>query len=73
MAMVNNPDGEQMRSLFGPQQTDAMVRQVINVCWMSLPRTQRTVADVEREVRRIFERALKDLREDAQSFGFADA
>jgi hypothetical protein len=58
-----------MRKMFGPQQVDQMVRQAIQFCWMGLPEEKRTVDEVERQVRRILDRALKDMREDAGAFG----
>lgn len=59
----------QMRKMFGPQQVDQMVRQAIQVCWMCLPEDKRTVDEAERQVRRILDRAIKDMREDTSAFG----
>jgi hypothetical protein len=61
---------DDMGRFFGPQQIDQMVRQAVHTCWSVLPPERRTVQNVETEVRRIVERALKDMREDAQAFGF---
>jgi hypothetical protein len=36
---------------------------------MALPKERRNVEEVEQEIRRIVERALANLREDAASFG----
>jgi hypothetical protein len=46
-----------------------LIRQVICLCRLMLPEEKRTVACVEAEVRRLVERALKDLRDDATAFG----
>ena len=62
-------DPETFRSLLGPQQIDRQVRQAIQFCWMAMPAERKNVDEVEKEVRRIVERALRDLREDYQSFG----
>jgi hypothetical protein len=35
---------------------------------MSLPDEKRSVEEVEKQVRRVVDRALRDLREDAESF-----
>jgi hypothetical protein len=73
MAMFQTPEGgdaaEQMAGLFGPGQIDHMIRQAIRFCWMSLPKERRTVEEMEQQVRRLLDRALKDFREDRQAFG----
>ncbi|HZV03953.1 MAG TPA: hypothetical protein VE999_02585 [Gemmataceae bacterium] len=65
-----DPKGmKRMRAFFGPQQVDLQIRQAIQCCWMALPPKQQRVEEVEKEIRRIVDRALQDLREDADSFG----
>jgi hypothetical protein len=61
---------EQFRQMFGPQQVDEHIRHAIQFCWMSLPKERQTAPEVEKEIRRLVERALRDLREDAAAFGF---
>jgi hypothetical protein len=53
----------------GPQQVNHQIRQAIQFCWMSLPPGNQNIDEVERQVRKIFERAIRDFREDAESFG----
>jgi len=66
----DSPDGHQsIKDLFGPQQVDALIRQAITSCWISLPAEGRSVAEVEAQVRRIFDRAINNLKEDASQFG----
>jgi hypothetical protein len=36
---------------------------------MSLPKGRRTPEEMEKQLRRLFERALKDFREDREAFG----
>jgi hypothetical protein len=36
---------------------------------MSLPKERRTVEELEQQIRRIVDRALRDFREDRQAFG----
>lgn len=60
---------KRMRALFSPQQVDHQIRQAIQFCWMALPPEQQSVEEVEKQIRRIVDRALRDLREDADSFG----
>jgi hypothetical protein len=61
-----------MRSMFGPQAVDNAIRQAITVCWMTLPDDKKNVAAAEAELRRVFERAIASLREDAQAFGIGE-
>lgn len=44
------------------------IRNAVLVCWMSLPKERQSVDEVEKEIRRIVDRALKNFREDASSF-----
>jgi hypothetical protein len=60
-----------MRQFTGQGQVDQQIRQAIQFAWMTLPNDRKTVAEVERVVRPVFERALKDFREDAEFFGLA--
>jgi len=65
-------DQERMRHMFGPQQIDTMVRQAIHFCWMALPPDRTNVDEVEKQIRRIVDRAIKDLREDMNAFGLGE-
>jgi hypothetical protein len=59
---------ENFSEMMGPGHVDQAVRSAIQACWMALPKDRRTVAEVERQIRRITERALESLREDAGAF-----
>ena len=63
---------ERMAGMFGPAQIDHQIRQAIQFCWMGLPKQRRSVEEVEVQIRRIVDRALRDFREDRQAFGKAD-
>lgn len=70
MFQAGDPDAEErLRAMFSPDTIDHQIRQAIQFTWMMLPKEKRTVAEVERVVRQIFERALKDYREDGETFG----
>jgi len=72
MAHFTNDDpesGDRIRSFMGPGQVDHLIRQAIQFAWIALPQERKTVAEVERVIRVIVERALKDLREDGEAFG----
>jgi hypothetical protein len=58
-----------MADFFRPGQVDQTIRQAIQLCWMALPKDRRTVEEVEKQVRRILERALENFREDNEAFG----
>lgn len=62
---------ERMSQMFGPGHVDQAIRGAIQACWMALPKERRSAAEVEKEIRRIVERALLNLREDAEAFGKA--
>jgi hypothetical protein len=69
-ARMDDPEGmDRMREFMGPGQVDQMIRQAIQFAWAMLPDDRKTVMDVERVIREIVDRALKDLREDADKFG----
>jgi len=69
----NDDDADdRMRAMFGPQQIDQMVRQAVSFCWMALPPERRNVNEVEKEIRRLVDRAMRDLREDQDHFGASD-
>jgi hypothetical protein len=71
--MMFNPDDPQardnMRRMFSPAQVDGLIRQAIQICWMMLPDDKKTVDELEKQFRRIGDRAIRDLREDADAFG----
>ena len=66
----NDPEKrERIRSFFGPQQIDQQIRHAIQFCRMSLPDDRKNVGEAEKQIRRLVDRALGDLREDADAFG----
>jgi hypothetical protein len=60
---------ERLADLFGPGQVDQTIRQAIHFCWMALPKDRKNADELERQIRRIVDRALKDFREDSEQFG----
>ena len=59
---------EKMREFFSPTQIDRQIRQAIQFCWMALPKEKWNVAELERQIRRLVDRALRDCREDFDEF-----
>ena len=71
----NEGEGDEQPDLgqmFGRGHVDQSIRQAVQACWMALPKSRRTVNEVEHQIRRLMERALKDLREDSAAFGRED-
>jgi hypothetical protein len=70
---ANDPDAwKKMRGMFSPAQVDQTIRQAIQMCWMMLPKDKKNPDAVAAEIRRIVDRALANLKEDAQAFGIDD-
>ena len=65
----NNEAVEEMADFFGPGQVDQTIRQAIHFCWIALPKDRKNADELENQVRRIVDRALKDFREDYEQFG----
>ena len=65
---MSGDDAEKLRDMFGPAQIDQFIRQAIQFCWMGLPKTKRSPDELEKQIRRIVDRALRDFREDQQAF-----
>ena len=59
---------DRMAEMFGPGQIDQMIRQGIHFCWMALPKDRKNADELEKQIRRIVDRALKDFREDQEQF-----
>ena len=60
---------ENMAALFGPAQVDHTIRQAIQFCWMALPKESRNPEEMERQIRRLVDRALRDFKEGSEAFG----
>ena len=67
----NPKELNKMRELFGPSQVDHSIRQAIQMCWMALQENRRTAKELEKQFRRIVDRATKDMHEDAEAFGLS--
>ncbi|MDM4019620.1 hypothetical protein, partial [Roseiconus lacunae] len=71
MAVFDASDEEsfdKMRDMFGPVEIDQQLRQAIQFCWMGLPKDKQNVDELERQVRRLVDRAIRDIREDFDQF-----
>jgi hypothetical protein len=52
-----------------PAHLDQTVRQAVQLCWTVIPKDRRTTEELEKQFRRVAERALKDFAEDQTAFG----
>jgi hypothetical protein len=71
MAYFNGGDPEgakNLRDMMGPHAVDQQIRQAVSMCWLLLPDGKKSIEAVEAEIRRLVDRALKDLKEDATRF-----
>ena len=59
---------EKMADWFSPAQIDQTIRQAVQFCWMALPKERRNAQELEKQIRRLVDRALKDFREDSEAF-----
>jgi hypothetical protein len=69
--MSGDPMAARMREHLGPFAVDTSARNLITTCWRNLPEDGRNVDEVERQVRKLVDRALAEFREDSAAFGFS--
>ena len=56
---LGDPDQQDaIRQMMGPAQLDQHIRLAIQMCWMMLPSERRSADEVERQLRRVVDRAL---------------
>ena len=61
--------GEQEKHPFlTPAHADEAIRSAVQMCWLMLPPEKRTVEEVEKQIRRLVDRALQNFQEDQQAF-----
>ena len=58
-----------MADFYGPGQINQTIWQAIHFCWLALPKERKNADELEKQVRRIVDRALRDFREDSEAFG----
>jgi len=64
-----SPDPDAFRKMLGPGHVAQSVGQAIQACWMMLPEKRKTLDDLEKEFRRLVDRAFREMREDEANFG----
>jgi hypothetical protein len=57
-----------MQTMMGPGHVDQSIRMAVHHCWMMLPTESRNMAELEKQCRRILDRALADFQEDLKAF-----
>ena len=61
--------GDDERAFNNPGNLDQLIRQAFHMCWLTLPPDRRSIDEVERQMRRLFDRIIRDFREDCEEFG----
>ncbi len=56
------------RPHISPSDPDLDIRHAIKTCWVVLPEEMRNVNEVERQILRLVDRALRDFRDDFEEF-----
>ena len=59
-------DDEKWKEMMGPGAVDQTLRSTIQMVWMTLPKERKTLDELEKEVRRLIDRAFRDMREDEE-------
>ena len=67
-AEVSQMSEEGERPHISPSDPDQDIRHAIKTCWVVLPEEMRNVNEVERQIRRLVDRALRDFRDDFEEF-----
>ena len=63
---VEKMDEGKFKEMFGPGMVDQMLRNAIQMVWVTLPKKRKKLDELEKEVRRLVDRALRDMREDEE-------
>lgn len=64
------PDFSRIYEMLGLRHVDQRVRQGLQFCWMVLPENPSIPDGLEAEFRSIFDRAIRDYREDLERYGY---
>ena len=62
------PDPEAYRNMISPSHVDQMIRGAVQMCWTMLPSDRKNVDSVQKEIQRLVDRVMRDMREDQQAF-----
>jgi hypothetical protein len=55
-------------SVAGAMAVDKLITQLFGLCWALLPKERKTFEAFEKEIHRLVDRALRDLKDDCDSF-----
>jgi hypothetical protein len=64
----NSSEDKYFREHFSPGMADQQIRQAIQCCWMSLSQTRRSPGELEKLMRKLVDRALRDWHDDYREF-----
>jgi hypothetical protein len=68
-----NPEPSEAFREMAATHIDGSIRQAVSFCWTALPKERRNADEVEKEIRRIVDRAIRDFREDSAAFGLLNS
>ena len=69
----SNPEPSEAFREMAASGIDMSIRQAVSMCWTALPKERRNAEEVEKQIRRLVDRAIRDLREDSSAFGFLNS
>jgi glyoxylase I family protein len=64
----NHEEVRKMARSMGPGIVDQSIRQAVHFCWMMMPPERQNAEDVAKDMRRIFDRVLQNMSEDAAAY-----
>ena len=59
---------KEFRKFFNPHHVDSLIRNAIQAAWLIMPEEKRNVDEVEALIRRMVDRAFRNMREDLKDF-----
>ena len=68
----NGEEFKKFREMMAPGQIDSSIRQALQMLWMIMPDDKKNIDAVEKEFRRLVDRAIRDMREDSEAFHGSD-
>ncbi len=69
MEIEKNEVPKELVDAIGPCSVDSMIREAVKLCWILLPKEARSPEGLRRQILRLVDRALKDMKDDAEAFG----
>jgi len=68
MYSSDEEDVSDIVNAMGPGAVDKQLREVMHLCWLSLPKNRRSIDELQKQMRSLVDRAIKDWQEDSARF-----